>query len=146
MGWGNYPELKWAAPSDIDPDAMPRALRGLTGHLSVVPENSDYGPCIYFLIRDGEIAYVGQSEAVLARIHSHRAEKSFDVAMCLRVINRNPSWVRRAERALINCLQPPLNGDRMAPEGQDLEIAERILGLQLRMDEYRGQRMVSLVQ
>lgn len=62
---------------------------------------------IYFLIKDGEIVYVGQSVSVMARIQSHTASKEFDsfsFLPCKREI------LNVIESLYIHLLEPSGNG------------------------------------
>lgn len=62
--------------------------------------------CVYFLFMRARVVYVGQSESLLARVVSHKADKEFDGVGYLPV----PAKYRLlAERAFIKLLNPKYN-------------------------------------
>lgn len=61
---------------------------------------------VYFLIKDEEIIYVGQSVNIEARIHQHRSTKSFDR---FTYIECNSEDLNKIETMYINKLKPKLN-------------------------------------
>ena len=89
-------------------------------------------PCVYFLIRDGEIVYVGQSRQLPKRIESHRSDKKFDRVLFVRV---SQSVIDQVERRLIIELAPEYNGclDR-GPTGPrpEHQINRQLVGQRLR--------------
>ncbi len=63
-------------------------------------------PGVYFLVRKGEVVYVGQSTGPMARVSSHKRDKKFDVAYMVPV----PAYaLNDVEEALIRLLSPVLN-------------------------------------
>lgn len=64
-------------------------------------------PGIYFLTKNDEIVYVGQSVNPIARIHSHQQEKDFEKAYLLPVPREKLDEV---EAAFIRFFRPRLNG------------------------------------
>lgn len=46
--------------------------------LAAAVKFKDFGCGIYFLIKEGEVVYVGQSTNVFARVPKHRKDKEFD--------------------------------------------------------------------
>lgn len=68
------------------------------------PEES----CVYFLLKDGAVIYVGKSRSLQARIASHQSDKDFDRILILAC---EPSVLDEVEQYWIRKLQPPLNSD-----------------------------------
>ena len=62
---------------------------------------------VYFLVQNNEIAYVGQSTNIYARIHAHAASKQFD---SFAAIFCEPEERAAIETAYIMLFEPPLNG------------------------------------
>jgi hypothetical protein len=90
------------------PVCVPQALAPL---IEVLQEASlgEGTPGVYFLLRQDEVVYVGQSLSVLTRIETHRRQgvKVFDRAVYLTM----PEEVLdEAEGAFIKLLQPEYNG------------------------------------
>lgn len=76
---------------------------------------------VYFLSKDGEIVYVGQSKSVGGRLRSHRGTKEFDKVFAISVPAKR---LNEVEGALIRLLNPKLNGAGKFPERTgDVEIA-----------------------
>lgn len=67
------------------------------------------GVCgVYFLVKDAQVVYVGQSVNVFSRIASHAPAKSFDsyaFVLC------EPNALDALESLYIHVLKPPLNGN-----------------------------------
>lgn len=88
------------------PATIPRALAEVEARLCEIPP-LEYPSCVYFLIRQQEIAYVGQSRNLLARLVQHRMEgKSWDRVLYLPV---PADRLLEVERQWIWVLQPPMN-------------------------------------
>lgn len=62
---------------------------------------------IYFLIKDGEVVYIGQSVSIFARIAEHRKSKDFD---SINWIPCKKEMLDKMESLYIHFIQPPLNG------------------------------------
>ena len=114
---GNEPQRE-AVPSSI------RRVQGLRDISSLL----FIGPGIYFLCKEQEVVYVGQSVNATARVHQH-AKKEFDSVFFL-------PWpeddLSRIEAAFIRFLQPPLNGRQknglpIMPQSVSEKEAGRIL-------------------
>lgn len=88
-------------------DEIPEALRPLEGRLKSFTEQS-IPACIYFLIDDDEIVYVGQTIGLSGRIQTHRKEKLglFEQVLYLPVPQ---SELDRVEQSFIRALRPRLN-------------------------------------
>lgn len=86
------------------PDEVPPDLRSEM-HALRRAEGDGYPPCVYFLIREQAVIYVGQSRNFSSRIQQHR-EKSFDYALFLPVPVED---LLRVEGEFIRRLRPPLN-------------------------------------
>lgn len=63
-------------------------------------------PCVYFLIKDEEIVYVGQTWNVYARIGAHIKSKEFDSVF---MIDVHPSEMSNIEAAYILKFNPVCN-------------------------------------
>ena len=63
-------------------------------------------PCVYFLLYNIEIVYVGQSVNVPARIHQHTLNKDFNRVLYLPVVEEN---LLKVERFFIEQFQPKYN-------------------------------------
>ena len=61
---------------------------------------------VYFLCRDREVVYVGQSKVVAGRVGAHLGQKTFDFAFCMRVPESDLNYV---EGQFISALQPEYN-------------------------------------
>ena len=111
---------KMSEPPPFDVSKMPVELSGLEGLLDV---SHWVGPTcgIYFLIKDRELAYIGQSVHAASRIVGHSQEKSFNSAYFLPVPK---SELNRVEGALIRFFEPPLNG-RVVVGGKITAPAEK---------------------
>lgn len=57
----------------------------MLSHQEIVENSTDLDnrPCVYFLIKDGRVVYVGQSISVLARLGVHVGSKDFDRVLLL---------------------------------------------------------------
>jgi len=82
--------------------SMPPELRGITDlrEIDVIP------PGIYFLCRDGELVYIGQSIYPPARVGQHMKNKEFDRVFFKPVPQ---SELAETEAQLITHFQPELN-------------------------------------
>ena len=63
-------------------------------------------PAIYFLLKDGAVQYVGQSQNILGRVGAHLRSSDFDEIAFVPV---PLSELNAAERRYIAALKPPLN-------------------------------------
>jgi hypothetical protein len=63
-------------------------------------------PGVYFLVKDNEVVYVGQSVSVAKRIGAHFENKDFDHAFCMRVPRSDMNYV---EGQFIRALKPKYN-------------------------------------
>jgi hypothetical protein len=86
-------------------DALPGPLEPLRKHLRQYTP-SFMLPCVYFLVRGGNVVYVGQTVSIEARMAAHRASKEFDNAFYLNVPE---SILLEVETAFIKSLRPELN-------------------------------------
>jgi len=70
--------------------------------------------CIYFLVRSGEVVYVGQTSDLVTRIRSHRSEgtKQFDFA---RYLVMDEETLNNAEKYFFELFEPVYNGNTWAP-------------------------------
>ncbi len=63
-------------------------------------------PCIYFLVKAGEVVYVGQTWNIYARIGSHIKSKHFD---SVSMFDAHPDEMNNAEAAYILKFNPVYN-------------------------------------
>ena len=68
-----------------------------------------YPPCVYFLLDNAEIVYVGQSVNVSARVVTHSRDKDFTKVLYMPVVQDN---LNKVERFFIERMQPKYNEDR----------------------------------
>jgi hypothetical protein len=69
-----------------------------------------YGPGVYFLCKEKQVVYVGQSVNPIARINTHWTDKKeFDAVFFLPV---PISELNRTEAKFIHALKPPLNASK----------------------------------
>lgn len=74
----------------------------LNSKICVEKEN----PCVYFLIKNNEIIYIGQTIRIKQRIYEHLKEKDFDNYFCLYV---SQDELLKKERFYIEKFTPKLN-------------------------------------
>lgn len=100
------------------PATVPHEIAPLEGRLYEC--NPSLFSCVYFLIKDNRVVYVGQSVNIAGRLVDHFRTKEFDRVLYLLVPE---SELDRTEGAFIRFLKPPLNG-----KGAPISIfPERIL-------------------
>jgi hypothetical protein len=93
---------------------VPMSIRALKEDLD---EYHPYlGSCIYFLIRDNEVVYIGQSTNLTARVGAHKNDKSFDHVYYFRV---PPEELDDLERCLIKNLRPEYNRNAVRNNSED---------------------------
>jgi predicted GIY-YIG superfamily endonuclease len=115
---GNYPlriidvllgtQLSQSIPPRIDPGPSgshppPPSLALYEDRLASL---SRLAPCVYFLVRDDVVTYVGQTTNLYLRITHHRRDKRFDHVLYLSVEIED---LDRVERGFIAALQPEYN-------------------------------------
>ena len=83
----------------------PISIRGIE-NLRTLP-HYNMSPAIYFLVKEDEVVYIGQSTNPAARAATHESTKIFDRVFLLPVPR---SAMNGIEGALIRLLQPKLNG------------------------------------
>lgn len=94
--------------SDAVAGRVPDALVPLAERFYEMPVSRTLGvPCVYFLISDMRVVYVGQTTNLIARVTTHLKEKTFDRVLYLPVPE---SALLAVEAAFIAALRPPLNG------------------------------------
>ena len=67
----------------------------------------DFKPCVYFLLHDMEIVYIGQTTHLPTRLQSHQKDKEFNRSFYIEIPE---SDLLRVESALIKAFAPKLNG------------------------------------
>jgi hypothetical protein len=102
---------------------IPEALREIAGLYEITPEIRRTG--IYFLCRDSQVLYVGQSVNAVARISEHVARGvAFDAVFFLPCPAED---LNKIERAFIRYLKPPMN--RMCYTGELTDDDAAIISL-----------------
>jgi predicted GIY-YIG superfamily endonuclease len=64
---------------------------------------------VYFLMKNNECIYIGQSINMLNRLNQHRYQKDYDYALCYLLDKNNWSYIDKVERELIKHIKPILN-------------------------------------
>jgi hypothetical protein len=101
------------APTTERAQTIPPELEALDGDLHEI-NGLWYPTCVYFLVLDNEIQYVGQSANILSRIQQHVVDKkTFDRVFYLPVPK---SELNTVEGEFIKKLRPPLNRSRLPGE------------------------------
>lgn len=67
-----------------------------------------FPPCVYFLVYDDNIVYVGETIYLSTRIDAHKKEKIFDSVFYIPVIKQE---LKRVEKAIIKYLKPKYNNE-----------------------------------
>lgn len=114
----DYGPPKWAD--------LPDALKPMLDHLSEF-HDALFPPCVYFLVLDREVVYVGQSVSVPSRLVQHRKDKKFDRVYVLPCAQ---SELNEVEAAFIRILKPSLNGNA-GPMAKEIELSHVIERLTL---------------
>jgi hypothetical protein len=109
-GVPRFPEPELARPAPAPPPraTTPAELLEIAALLQEAHFGMERATGVYFLLRRGEIVYVGQSASVRTRLGQHMAAVEFDRALWIRFA---PEQLDLAERCLIALLRPPLNKD-----------------------------------
>lgn len=89
---------------NVDERSDERKLRAAIAAAAVPPEEAGFSG-VYFLLREGSVVYVGQSENVLARIYRHRVEYDAYAFLPFPI-----EALDRAEAHYARLLDPPDNG------------------------------------
>lgn len=71
-----------------------------------VHESVTVGTGVYFLIDGGKLCYIGISDNMFARVATHAASKSFDLAIGMELDALDRRLLERIETALIRGLRP----------------------------------------
>lgn len=75
--------------------------------MTAKPRTTPIVPGVYFLFKEGDLIYVGQSKDCYARIDAHRGNgRPFDLAT---VMPLEPQFLGQVEKALIRSYKPPGN-------------------------------------
>lgn len=88
-----------------DGESLPAVLKPMAKCLREY--RSQTPPCVYFLVKDDEVIYIGQSVNLPSRIEAHLETKIFDRVYYVPAARRDLS---RVEGALIRFLKPKMNG------------------------------------
>lgn len=106
---------------------FPFPLNGLSDVRSFdVPAQMGMGSFIYFLMREGETVYIGQTINLMARLGQHARVIKFDRAYFVPV---DPEWRLQIEGDLIRWLGPIENDPRRKDGTVPSAIFLRALGL-----------------
>jgi len=90
-------------PPEID-SSIPKELSDVPGLAQYT--DIHFPPCIYFLVKDDKVIYVGQTTNLPARLIQHEKDKVYSRAFYITVPRRE---LDRVERDFIHILQPRLN-------------------------------------
>lgn len=88
---------------------IPHVLRSISPYLISLPIQSLQHALwsgVYFLCKETEVVYVGQSIVVAGRVGAHMGDKDFDWAFCMRVPRSDLDFV---EGEFIRALRPKYN-------------------------------------
>jgi len=120
----------------------PESIAGTHGLEALPPQPIFCG--IYFLCREGEVVYVGQSIDIHPRVRNHAkgnscaSAKQFDSVFWIAAEEKDLDWL---ETFWIDKLQPPLNGVP-GPLARNGEETRRLRAIEQR-NERRVKRMIS---
>lgn len=89
-------------------DDLPLCLQDIAGLLDISAEAVRVG--VYFLVREGEVQYIGQSTNVAARVSCHRGKIDFDSVFVLECAVKD---LDRTEGSLIRAMRPRMNGQTL---------------------------------
>jgi hypothetical protein len=64
---------------------------------------------IYFLMKNNQCIYIGQSTNILSRLNQHRYSKDYDYALCYELDSYNWTYINKVEKSLIKYFKPILN-------------------------------------
>jgi hypothetical protein len=98
-------ELKISRGSVLAAPSVPDSIRVYQGQLREFAHIHGES-CIYFLIHENEVVYVGQSIKIGQRVLAHREQKTFDRVIYMTVPIQN---LGKIELELIRELRPKLN-------------------------------------
>ena len=88
------------------PKDIPAELNFIKGQLREIT----WGCCVYFLLNDGQIVYIGSSANVGERMSQHRKTKTFDKVIYVEVEGKDAHFkMSILEHILIKMLKPALN-------------------------------------
>ena len=102
--------LKEPSDGKIKPEEIPKELSVLDGLCKY--DHTYYKPCVYFLIRDKVIVYIGQSVNLPNRISSHEHDKFFDEVYYIAIPKDQLLFV---ESELIKRIKPIYNSTHGSP-------------------------------
>lgn len=108
-------EIRILQHQEPNPYGIPEALIPIVDKLREV-HGDNFGPCVYFLVSNGSVVYVGQSTNLFMRINSHKANKAFDRVLYLPCTKESLNTV---EAAFIRNLKPVLNLTQVGTEMTD---------------------------
>jgi len=115
-----YAPLQGRSKAAVKVGRLPTALHALAGNIFSVDSFRVVG--IYFLVKDNDIVYVGQSIEVPSRVRGHKSTgKKFDSAYFIPVPE---AALNEVERAFIAVLKPPLNGTNPKETEDDMAVLE----------------------
>lgn len=105
-------------------DDVPIEISGVNDLFRIDQNIFNSGPCVYFLVRDNKVVYIGQAENIFPRLHEHQKNKQFDRVFYIRVpLNK----LTKIESSLIGSLQPEYNITMKSQSNEKVIIAEGIL-------------------
>lgn len=111
-------EFKLLYTKRSTPEDIPEILQLMSGRL----KDLDYchkTPCIYFLLQEGVIVYVGMSTSLQVRISSHSQDKIFDRVLYL---DYHDSNIEEVEASFIRYLKPKYNRDEADKDVEEVHL------------------------
>ena len=111
-------------PKKLTPKDFPEELRPMFQELSEY-SLGQFPPCVYFLVRDASVVYVGQSTSLPSRIAHHLTNKDFNFVYYMPVIREKLTYV---ESAFIKYFKPEYNGVLTHSGQPDMEVISQFIG------------------
>jgi predicted GIY-YIG superfamily endonuclease len=102
----------------------------------------EYPSCIYFLVKDKEIVYIGKSCNLLSRINNHCKNKEFDKIFYRPLENYKGIELTKLEKALIRAVRPKYNKENLLNSPfnfQDNAQINKAFGITVLEDYKRGE-------
>jgi hypothetical protein len=122
----NYKVKKIYLRGENLPVNIPLELLDLADNLLYFPyRNHTFPPCIYFLVHNQKVVYVGQTVSLMGRLKSHAQYKEFEDVYFLPVPR---SKLDEVEVAFIRTMAPKYNGtyNDNSPSDNDYEIVNAL--------------------
>jgi len=112
-------------PRSLVPTDLPYGIQPLFECLKEYPLGY-FPPCVYFLVRDKLIVYVGQTTSLPTRIERHREDKDFNYVFYMHVPKTRLDAV---ESAFIKYFKPEYNDPRSYAKEPDMGVINEFLSV-----------------